>query len=313
MTKIYILPAIILLSTSCMNFLETEPQGSISNEQLQEMIEKDPDKVLGPMLASTVGSMQSYSRDNSVVSKGFMVYNLALDLMGNDMVLFPTNSTWFQTEYELRNYREQIYGRAADYWTFYYKLIYQANQILDLIPADNTNPQTEVYKASALTIRAMSYYYLISLYQDAYLHGGKSKTGVPLYTSTKQGSKSRGSAAEVWKQILDDLHGAILLFEEAGHDWSKSKTDVDITVAHVILARASLATGDWEQAERSASSVMEKYPSLLDETAYTTSGFQKLSLSETIWGYQYDIATTNGNHSFAGHMSVVSVGGYGGS
>lgn len=311
MKSIYILSIVLLLS-SCMGLLETEPQGQISDEQLEEMIKNDPEKVLGPMLAAAVGNIQHFSRDGVVTSKGFKAYNLALDMMGNDMILFAT-SGWFQEEYEMRNYREQIYARSADFWTLYYKLVYQANQILDLIPEGEVKDQTKVYQASALTLRAMSYYYLISLYQDAYLHGGKDKAGVPLYLSAKEGSKGRTPAAEVWGQIVEDLENAIRLFEETNYSSTTSKTDIDISVAHVIFARTALAMGNWKQAIASASAVMQQYPTLINETDYTTSGFQSLDLSEVIFGYKYDIGTSYGNSSYASHISVVTVGGYGGS
>lgn len=302
--------AFALFFSSCMNLLNTEPQGQISKEQLLEMIKKDPEKVLGPMLASTVGNVHKYSRDNVVTSKGFKGYNLALDMMGNDMVLLGAGS-WYEQEYRMNSYREEMHTRPADFWTFYYKLIYQANQILDLIPADFTNEKIKTYEASALTIRAMSYYYLMCLYQDDYLHGGKDKPGVPLYTSAMDGAKGRGTSKQVWEQIRTDLEEATALFEQVSHDYRKSKTDVDITVAQTILARVALTTGDWQQAAESAAFVIRCYPELMNETDYTTRGFQDLELPEVIWGYKYDASTAHDNSSFAAFMSVTALG-YGG-
>lgn len=301
---------VALLFSSCMNLLNTEPQGQISQEQLLEIVKKDPEKVLEPMLASTVGNVHKYSRDNVVTSKGFKGYNLALDMMGNDIVLLGSGS-WYEQEYRMISYREEMHSRAADFWTFYYKLIYQANQILDLIPVNFSNEKIKVYEASALTIRAMSYYYLMCLYQDDYLHGGKDKPGVPLYTSATDGAKGRASSQQVWGQIRTDLEKAIALFGQVSHDYSKSKTDIDITVAQAILARVALTTGDWVQATTSAGFVIQCYPDLMDETDYTTHGFQSLELPEVIWGYKYDASTAHDNSSFAAFMSVTALG-YGG-
>lgn len=300
----------VLFLSSCMNLLNTEPQGQISQEQLLEMVKKDPEKVLGPMLASTVGNVHKYSRDNVVTSKGFKGYNLALDMMGNDMVLLGSGS-WYEQDYRMNSYREEMQSRPADFWTFYYKLIYQANQILDLIPAGFSNEKIITYEASALTIRAMSYYYLMCLFQDDYLHGGKDKPGVPLYTSAMDGPKGRASSQQVWEQVRTDLKKAVALFEKAGLEYSESKTDVDITVAQAILARVALTTGDWMQAAESAAFVIQCYPELMDEMDYTTSGFQKLELPEVIWGYKYDASTAHDNSSFAAFMSVTALG-YGG-
>lgn len=309
MKPINILFILLFSLTSCMNLLETEPQGQVSHEQLLEMVKKDPEKVLGPMLASTVGNIHKYTRDNVVTSKGFKGYNLALDMMGNDMVLLGANS-WYNSDYRMNAYREESYARSADFWSFYYKLVYQSNQILDLIPKDFSNEQLKVYEASALTIRSMAYYYLMSLYQDDYLHGGKDKAGVPLYTSATDGAKGRAPASEVWSRIRTDLNKAVGLFEEAAYDYKASKTDIDITVTHVVLARVALTMGDWTQAAASAKFVTECYPELMDEAAYTTKGFQSLELPEVILGYKYDASNAN-DPSFATFMSVKGLG-YGG-
>ncbi|MFR6633914.1 MAG: RagB/SusD family nutrient uptake outer membrane protein, partial [Alistipes onderdonkii] len=87
-------------------------------------------------------------------------------------------TNWFADEYMFESIRAQTNAYTADRWYCYYKIVYQSNQILDLIPDDATG-KALVYKAQALTYRALAYYYLMCVYQDDYMHGGKDKAGVP--------------------------------------------------------------------------------------------------------------------------------------
>lgn len=320
MKKIFIITgSIITLLSSCSKKLNIDPQGTMTREQLQEIIKTKPASVLEPMVTNMVAQLNNLSPVNSVDSRNFLVVNLLLSLKGNDMVQAQANGGWMANDYQMLNYREENQARTAIYWGLYYKYIFFANQILDLIPPGfDPNQATDVnklimkYKAAALTMRAMSYTYLMWIYQDDYMHGGNSKPGVPLYTTVGV-EEDRAPAQDVWNQIIADATEAIDLFNKSGLSNTASKTDIDASVASVVLARAALTTGNWTKAIEASSYVMQQYPTLINQTQYTTKGMSDLALPETIFGYDFSAANGWGNSSFPGWMNIKGEGGYGGS
>ncbi len=302
--------AIVALSAmvfaSCDSMLDVEPQGSsVSDEQLQELIKKNPDQVLAPMMAGALKYMHNGTRAGSTDDTSFMVWNLGMDLQGNDMLLSKTNN-WFADHYMFENLRQQTAGYTADKWYNYYKIIYKANQILDLIPADATGNALS-YKAQCLTYRAMAYYYLMSFYQDNYMNGGKDKAGVPLYLSTYDEVQGRAASTKVYEQIIKDLETAVTLFNQIECDPLAEVTDIDQTVANMILARAAVTCGEYGKAITAADAVIKAGYSLMNEEQYTQSGFLNVDLPETVWGYNWDSSTSLGNKSFASWSSLTAI------
>lgn len=308
---IYIVPVILLL-TGCMSFLEDiEPAGgSVSNEQLAEMTKKDPELVLGPMW--TGAEIYLHNGDRATTDRyGFKNWNLALDLMGNDVVLLnPTN--WFQYDYLMADYRKSTDTRPAQMWGNYYKMVYMANQILELIP-EEANQAALLYKAKALTTRSMAYYYLLNIYQLDYLNGGKDMPGVPHVTSLADPDKPRETTNVIYAAIIEDLNTAIGIFEGANYDVHASKTDVDQSVANLVLARAAVTFGDYTTAASAAAKVIALY-TLAPESEYVStatssnSGFHSLAMSEAIWGYEFSQSNRNSNNSHASFTSPVANG-----
>ncbi|WP_307756574.1 RagB/SusD family nutrient uptake outer membrane protein [uncultured Alistipes sp.] len=303
---IYIIAiATTILFASCASELDTEPAGNqVSDEQLRELIKKDPDLVLAPMMLGAVNYMHTGNRLAGTNDRGFMIWNLGMDCQGNDLVLTGLTN-WFADEYQFQSLRAQTNVLTADRWFCYYKIVYSSNQILDLIPDDATG-KALVYKAQAMTYRALAYYYLMCIYQDDYMHGGKDKAGVPLYLSVG-GAKGRAPSQEVYSTIISDLEDAIELFVAEGHDPKESVTDIDQTVANMVLARVALTAGEYTKAAGAAGKVIAAGYTLMNETQYTESGFQSTTLPETIWGYTWASATSLGNRSFASFMSLTAI------
>lgn len=287
-----------LLFSSCDSQLDVSPQGGeVSDEQLQELVAKDADKVLAPMMLGMVDYMHTGNRGGGTNDRGFMVWNLGMDLQANDMVLSLTNN-WFADEYMFENLRQQTASYTADRWYCYYKMVYKANQILDLIPADATGGAL-VYKAQALTFRALGYYYLLNIYQASYMHGGKDLAGVPMYLSTGDPVTGRTPVETVYAQITKDLQEAVAAFTTTEYDSHASVTDIDASVANMVLARVALTSGQYAIAASAADAVIKDGYSLMNEEEYTTSGFQEATLPETIWAYDWAQATSLENRAFS--------------
>ena len=131
--KLLYIAAAALLFCSCSDQLFTEPEGGkVSDEQLTELINKDADAVLAPMMQSNLMWIHNGYYSESNMYKGIKCWSLALDLQGNDMVLTLTNN-WYKDMYMLNNLRQQTSSNVAEYWYTLYKIVYRANQILDLM------------------------------------------------------------------------------------------------------------------------------------------------------------------------------------
>ncbi|MBK1442409.1 RagB/SusD family nutrient uptake outer membrane protein [Parapedobacter sp. ISTM3] len=314
------LGAALLMAGACSDQLDINPTGNrITEEDIQRLVKEDPDLVLEPMLNTMVAAINTYTFANSVDTRNWPVMNILLSLKGNDMVLANRNGTWLVNDYELRAYREESTARVAVYWGTLYKYVYYANEILGLIPpdvdlntADGSNEKIMRYKAAALTMRAFSYTYLMWLYQDDYLHGGAEKPGVLLHLDNNDPFKDRAPASAVWAQVIADATEAVRLFEAAGSYKTEDRTDIDGSVASVVLARAALTMGDWSTAIAAADKVIAAYPMLMNEAQYTTSGMTVLD-NEAIFGYEVDVNSSRGTSSFPGWMNPWGEGGYGGS
>lgn len=99
----YIAIATVLLFASCASELDTEPSGSqVSDEQLGELIKENADLVLAPMMQGAVNYMHTGNRQATTNDRGFMVWNLGMDLQGNDMVLSKLTN-WFCRRIYVRN------------------------------------------------------------------------------------------------------------------------------------------------------------------------------------------------------------------
>lgn len=319
--KKYILLSLagLLGLASCNDKLYSDPVNNLTQDQIMEVIKRDPTKVLGPMVTG-VEAFPGAAGTSVVTYMNIHVFNLIMDLRGNDMVQSQAAGSWLQGEYRMSDFgfRNETSDGNGNYWQQFYAHVYKANQLLDLIPDFSEVSSADVlkllkqYKASALTLRAYAYTYLMWIYQDDYLHGGKDKAGVPLYLSVGE-PKDRAPSQKVWEQILSDAREAVELFTEVGVDPKAAANDFDATVANVVLARAAITVGDWATAINAAKAVIDVYPVLMDETEYTTKGFADLALNEVILGYDYKQSKQASTSSFHGWMSITNTGGYGGS
>jgi hypothetical protein len=304
------------LFVSCNDLLNIDPADRMTQADIQEMVKKNPDAVLEPMVTSLVSQIHGYG-SGSVNDRNLSVLHVRLNFMGNDIVKVRTG--WLNEDYQMRDWRTQISPLVSLFWRNYYAYIFYANQILVAIPEDIDlsvatagNASIMKYKATALTLRAFAYTGLMWLYQDDYLHGGREKAGVPLYTTTTNVAQGRAPATDVWNLVMNDATEAVRLFKATDHYVTEDRTDIDGSVASVVLARAALTLGEWQTAITAASDVIAAYPDLFDETEYTTLGFNLLN-KETIFGHEYSSNSSKGQSSFSGWMNIYGEGGYGGS
>ena len=172
MKKIFIIylivPVLLIMSGGCSSdFLDTEPTGSLSQDQQDNVAVDDPIKAFSPIISGLYNSMVNYYGYHDEF--GHPTIFLATDLMGNDMVQLANNYFYFyyQNDNRMSNYRAPVH-----HWTkLYYPLIYNSNLVLKSYSReeyDNLSDDAKIIVGQALAIRANSYYYLVRLFAKNY-------------------------------------------------------------------------------------------------------------------------------------------------
>lgn len=183
-------------------------------------------------------------------------------------------------------------------WYYFYKMINLSNSVLSALgsPADGSDieslsPAIAASVGQALTYRAMSYYYLSSIFEYRGTLTGENYLGLtvpyvgPETTELESRDNPRVPFDEMFNEhILKDLNNAVLYMEKYARP---SKAYVDAAVAYGILARANLWVGNYAEAAEAARKAIDlSGSSVLTEAEWTNpqSGFNTLSTSAWIWG-----------------------------
>lgn len=242
------------------------------------------------------GAILAYLRDGGAGTDqfGIKAVDLGMDLRSNDMDM--SRNTWFGS---YNNYDNVILtsGQNDFIWTFFYRVINNANGIINTVPDDSPS-ETLVFKYKSHAYRALSYFYLLRIYQHT--KATDSQKAIPIDFGDFIG-QPKSTVAEVKKQILDDLtlaYNGLLNYSRG------SKEEVDANVVAAYLARYHLTYENWSEAEIFADIAM-KVGSIESNVSH---GYEELSLSEVIWGSEVTPATTEVYTSFFSHTSQINDG-----
>lgn len=184
--------------------------------------------------------------------------------------------------FQFNNLRPDNPSLLTDFWTPAYTAIYRANAVIEGVA--NSEKLSEAVKwqltGEAKFLRAFCHFYLVNLYGD-----------VPLMISTdwrQTASMGRTAIHAIYRQIEQDLQQAVQLLPG---DFSMSggeRIRANKWAAKALLARVQLYTGQWQQAEASASEVINQSSYFTIEALPDV--FKKDS-KEAIWQLQaYDVA-----------------------
>ncbi len=283
------------------DYLDVTPTTAVPQEQ-----------ILGKMESITSTLSSTYRTAFNMVSTrhdsyGQKSWDLANDLMGNDMVVHSAGYGWYNAVY---NYTEWTFVTSTRQphaaWRFYYDLIGQANTLLfgldNLNDPSATQADIERVRGEALGIRAFAYFYLINYFQQTY-KGNESAPGVPIYTSVALQGNPRGTVQGVYDQIISDLETAETLLDGKGQ---LDKTRMDVRVVQGFRARVALLMEDWSTAATYANRARQGYTPM-GQTEYLE-GFSKLSLSEVMWGSLIPADQATIYASFFSHIDISTQG-----
>lgn len=245
------------------------------------------------------GAILSYFRDGengsgSTDEFGLKAVDIGMDLRSNDMDM--SRLTWFGF---YNNYDNIVLtSNDGDFlWEFFYKVINNANGIINTIP-DDSPAETLVFKYKSLAYRGIAYFYLIRIFQHT--RAADSTVAIPIDFGDFVG-QDKSKVGEVKAQIIADLTAA---YDGLQSYTRPSKEEVDANVVAAYLARYHLTYENWAEAERFASIAM----AVGSIESNVLHGFDELSLSEVIWGAQVTEATSEVYASFFSHMSQINDG-----
>lgn len=274
--------SILFLSAGCSkDYLETSPTDKVSQEEIFSSIENASTAVNGIyrfMFQRT--DLVSTNVQNKPGVTGIL---LGVDFMGEDIGISAAN--WYTStgEGNWQAARNDNHNVNQYYYRTFYKIIGDANFILDNIDAVNaTDEQKNTLKAQALTLRAYAYSYLIQFYAKRYdgSASNNAQLGVPLVLKSSDGALPRSTVSEVYAAIIKDLDDAMAFNITA----RSNKSQVNLHVTWGLRARVALTMQDYENAILYAKKVIDSglYP-LMNQENYLKGFNDATSLSEFIW------------------------------
>lgn len=288
MNKIYIsFLAIIVLLSSCNDFLEIDPETQLPSEQAL---------TTGNNVEATL--MASY---NQLASGDFLGGRVQLysELMSDNFLpLQVINPTDFTGQIITRN-TNSVNVDVDNLWSSAYRAIARANAVIDAVDnntvTDNT-PQTSLsqWRGEALFIRAVAHFELLRLFAQPYSNNPASDPGIPIRTRllTEDEKVSRASVAEVYTQVIADLQAAIdLLPTENGNRASQ-------WAVKGYLARVYFNQLDYENAFTTAQDIVENSGITLSGNAF--SPFRNVGNVNPQGGVVFQLVT--GFNAFGGYI-----------
>jgi tetratricopeptide (TPR) repeat protein len=322
-TKYALLLTAVLYLVGCSDdFLKTEPTGQISLETLGEMAKKDPESILEPLVLGLYSTTFRWGSggimngpDPSHMDYGQKNVDLCTDLMCGDLASISFSYGWYEN---IADFTDLSKTGAWPYgiWRYYYRLVKNANEVLDLLGGDEKMPETDALKAyygQAKAIRAFAYFYLVNLYQHPYSEK-KDAPGVPVYrTQVDAEIHGQSSVGEVYDLIVSDLKDAVVALKDFDRGSDKSKINQD--VAYGLLANAYLFMGKYQEAADAADAVIVKnsYPILLrtgtGAASVLNNGFNSLANSKNwMWGIDQTTENTGSLINWWAHVDAYTYG-----
>lgn len=291
-----ILATIAALSlTACGDFLEPDSESEFVPEDATSLNEL----LLG----------EAYQRNDM---DGFNIY---LGLLDDDIEAAPyqTPNEGFDGNIYLASYSwqpdmykmmEEAGAGHINIYERYYEVILGANAVLDYIPNVNDSEENiNKVKAQAYALRGFYYFNLVNIYGKPYSVDPEAP-GVPLKLNSgieeSEDYLKRKTVAEVYEQILSDLHTAeaTYLALPQSEQWSDNYR-TSLPMVQLMLSRTYLYMENWAKAAEYAKLVMEnKQFKLVDLNSVPLYGtddegktvrnyyvFPTYKSSETIWPY----------------------------
>lgn len=296
-----------LLSSCSESYTDKDLRSNVSQQQLQGLAESSPEALL--TLTSGLEAGNNFFLNDFNTAGGGNIHDdygqksidFGLDLMSNDVVQVINH--WHGNYYRYTG-RQNDNRITNMIWRFYYKVIYNMNSTIGLIPDGTTNPDLAFIKARTKLLRGFSYFNLIRLYSNG-------EIGVPIYTENAS-LPGRESTADVKALILSDLTDA---YTNLSGYVRTSKVQVNKNVAAGLLARYYLeyatTPAEYQMAATFAAEARNGYalsPNTIAISDANFDGFSIINNSEWIWGADLNSNTTTFYASFFSQVGSLNPG-----
>ncbi|MDH6533911.1 RagB/SusD family nutrient uptake outer membrane protein [Parabacteroides sp. 52] len=305
--------AAITLTACSESFLEKNPNGWVTTEQMEENATWNPNILLGQAagIVSTTfaygtGGISGTNHDDF----GQKSIDIATDLMSGNVVSSSYSYGWFQTDAMLTNNTSDRTKRAYSFWRYYYRIIKAANTILDTVGGDGKMPDEgdsrRNFYGQAKVLRAYAYFNLVNLYARPY-DVAKSEKAVPIYkTQLTAVAEPAATVDEIYTFIINDLKEAITALT---NETRSDKTAPDINVAKGFLAYTYLSKGEYALAAQTAKEVIEvnAYP-MLTKDELTTTGFNNIDNHSFMWAIDLTLDNSPALPTFWGMFDYFTYG-----
>lgn len=297
--------------SSCLDdALETTPTDSMSGSGLLS----NANSALVPLNGIYRSMYTAFSTSgNTHQCFGISAYNLAADVMGEDMIMSDMGSGWFWYDalYQVKERYTSTAWRSYDLWNAYYTWVSNANYILAAEETmEGAQADVNYVIGQAYAIRAYSYFMLAQSFARTY-KGHESDPCCPIYTEpTIAGTQGnpRSSVADVYAQITSDINKAVELLKGTTR---KHISHMSYAVALGLQARIALVMEDWATAKTAAhTAITASGCSVLAPSRFT--GLNSVAADNVMWGAEI-IADQSGMYAgFFTHMDA-EAGKYGAS
>lgn len=313
---LYILSGATLLTlgaSGCSkSFLEKEPSGLYTIPQLNEAQRWNPNIIRG-YTSGLVSTTFAYGAGGISEHSDFgqKSVDIQTDLMSGDMVMTAASYGHFESAADLTGTKRDQNAYAYANWRYYYKLVFAANSIFDILGSDETlnadaDNDQKLYFGQSKTMRGFAYFNLINLYATPYAADPNAK-GIPMYRTTQtEGPSERSTVQQVYDQIIADLTaGKKALAEVKAMEQANNKDNVNEYVAQGYLAYAYLQSGQYQKAYDEAVGVINSgaYP-LMTNRQLIESGFREWTNPEFMWAIDLTTDNTAALPTFWGHMDI---------
>lgn len=285
------------------DFLDLEPQGSVTPEQLANL----PASKLVAVFQGKLNGVYGYLQGNDNIDRepytGVRSWDIVADMYSSDIVMTREGYSWYWSSYQI-NEHVATYRRPAGIWETSYNQIYTLNGILETMPEIPEDLALKSIYAQAATLRAFYYYKLIQWFQNTY-QDAKDEPGVPVITSSNAQPTGRGTVQQVYDQIVADLEAATTAFSDP-EVAPLSNTAANMYVTAGLYAEVALEMGNYQLAAQKAAEAKAGFS--LMSTDEWLSGFHDVSNPEWMWALEINSETTGYYDSYFSHMSNIDPG-----
>lgn len=263
MKKIFSSIIILGFLFSCNDFLQKEPVGRISKDQLFV----DMDGIRAAMAGA-------YNRTSYYYARETLLYP---DIAGDQLVMKtvgsgPDQDLILWNEHNFQSLSDDETGAVGHIWLNIYEALANINNILDAIPElrvlepDFQSELTEI-EAQAYFLRGLAHFHLCNTYAQTYSYTPEADhLGIPIVTKTPgaDANLSRSTVNQVYQQIISDLSKSIELQYNTVNPYYASTS-----ACEALLTRIYLYMEDWTQSVTFAERVLAKNQySLVDSADY---------------------------------------------